>query len=51
MQYAVLVDDAIDILEQTSPVAAGWWRENTPHLLGKGGWFGFAAEDCEEITG
>jgi hypothetical protein len=51
MQYAVLVDDAIDILEQTSPVAAEWWRENTPHLLGMGGWFGFAAEVCEEITG
>jgi hypothetical protein len=50
MQYAVLVDDAIEVLEEASPTAAAWWRENTPHLIRKGGFFGFAAEVCEEIA-
>jgi hypothetical protein len=48
-QYLVLVDDALDILEEASPEAAAWWRENTPHLIGRGRAFGFAAEVCEEI--
>jgi hypothetical protein len=43
------VDEAIDILAEADPEAAAWWEENTPHLLGRGGKFGFAEEVCEEI--
>jgi len=49
VQYLVLVDEALDILEEASPNAAAWWRENAPHLIGRGRTFGFAAEVCEEI--
>jgi hypothetical protein len=48
-QYLVLVDDALDVLEEASPEAAAWWRENTPHLIGRGRSFGFTAEVCEEL--
>jgi hypothetical protein len=51
MQYAVPVDAALEELEWTAPDAAAWWRENTPHLIGRGRAFGFAAEVCEEIGG
>jgi hypothetical protein len=50
LQYIVLVDDAIAVLEEASPLAASWWREHTPHLIGRGRIFGFAAEVCEEIA-
>jgi hypothetical protein len=51
VKYLVEVDTALDILEQASPDAAAWWRENVPHLIGAGRTFGFAAEVCEEIDG
>jgi hypothetical protein len=50
VQYAVPVDAAIAALEEASPDAAAWWREKTPHLIGRSRTFGFAAEVCEEIA-
>jgi hypothetical protein len=32
--YAVEAIAAVDILATSSPEAAVWWRENTPHLIG-----------------
>lgn len=49
LNYVVRVDDALDALEERSPEAAAWWRENTPHMIARGRTFGFAAEVCEEI--
>jgi hypothetical protein len=51
LQYRVPVDNAIELLEEISPDVAWWWRENTPHLIGRGLNFGFDAEVCEEIDG
>ncbi len=31
--FVVEVQAAIDALAKTSPEAAQWWRDNTPHLL------------------
>jgi hypothetical protein len=50
MQYVVPVDCALEILEETSPEAAAWWEEHTPHLVGCGKSFGFAVDVCEEIA-
>ncbi|QJW97759.1 hypothetical protein [Frigoriglobus tundricola] len=50
-QYPVPVDAALAILARTAPAAAAWWREHTPHLVGVGGYFGFAARVCEEVHG
>lgn len=49
MQYAVPVDAAVVLLERANPSAAAWWRENTPHMFGVGGNFGFPAHVCEEV--
>jgi hypothetical protein len=48
-QYIIDVDRAIDILAEADPEAAEWWEDNAPHLLGRGGKFGFAADVCEEL--
>ena len=32
--YVVEASAAMDILAMSSPEAASWWRENTPHLIG-----------------
>jgi hypothetical protein len=43
------VDEAIDILAEADPKAAGWWEDNARHMLGKGRIFGFAERVCEEV--
>ena len=48
--YAVDAIEAVRILEQTSPVAAAWWRENVPRLQGRGRKFLFAATACEIVS-
>ena len=47
--YLVSVDAAVDILEEKSPQAAKWWRENRPHYFGPEQQFGFPAEVCEPL--
>jgi hypothetical protein len=37
------------VLQEAAPEAAAWWHENTPHMLGPGRMFGFAADVCEEL--
>ncbi len=44
--YAVTVVEAISALEAACPVAAKWWRENTPQAIRPGKAFVFAAEVC-----
>jgi hypothetical protein len=43
--YAVDTVAAIDLLENINPLAAAWWRKNTPHLFEPGGCL-FFEEDC-----
>jgi hypothetical protein len=50
IQYFVPVDRALDVLERASSKAAVCWRENAPRLIGRGRYFGFAAEVCEEVA-
>jgi hypothetical protein len=47
LQYLVPVDAALEVLEETAPEAAAWWRKHTPHMVGCNGCFGFDAEACE----
>jgi hypothetical protein len=47
--YAVPVIEAVEILEKGSPEAAGWWRDNTPHLFKPDQLFAFEAEQCEPV--
>ncbi|HTB79402.1 MAG TPA: hypothetical protein VK717_00805 [Opitutaceae bacterium] len=49
MGYVVLVEDAIDALEEKSPKAAAWWRSNTPQLVSRGRTFLFQEAVCELI--
>jgi hypothetical protein len=48
--YPVRVLDAIEILEIHDPVAARWWRENTPHLIVPRGLFLFDSAACQEVA-
>jgi len=48
--YAVEVLTAIAALEQVSPDAARWWRENTPHLLKPKRYFLFEERACRVVT-
>jgi hypothetical protein len=51
LQHGYIVEGlvAVAILGDTSPEAAAWWWENTPHLLVPGKRFLFAAQVCEEL--
>ena len=49
--YPVDVEAAIAALERTSPSAAAWWRENTPHLFKPGQCLLFAEEACQVVPG
>jgi hypothetical protein len=42
---------AVDILQTSSPVAAAWWRENTPQLILPKRYMLFNAEVCEVVPG
>ncbi len=46
--YCVEAATAIALLARSSPSAAEWWRESTPHLLNPGRNFIFSVESCEE---
>ena len=48
--YAVDAIEAVRILEQTSPVAAAWWRDNVPRLQHRRRKFLFAPSACEIVT-
>ncbi len=47
--YAVEVLTAISALEQVSPDAARWWRENTPYLLKPKRCFLFEEKACRVV--
>ncbi|MBR1248538.1 hypothetical protein JQ609_16565 [Bradyrhizobium sp. AUGA SZCCT0169] len=44
--YAVEAAPAIGILAKSSPEAAAWWRENTPHLIAPKRYLVFHEEVC-----
>lgn len=47
--YLVYVADALADLEKFNPEAATWWRENTPHLMVEGSYFGFDECVCDWV--
>ncbi|EJM98886.1 hypothetical protein [Phyllobacterium sp. YR531] len=47
--YVVPSDQAIHILEASSPIAAQWWRKNTPGLLLAGDTLMFDANCCKPL--
>lgn len=51
--YAVLVSDALEILERSRPLEAAWWRQNAPHLIAPGRVFVFdrACGERVEVNG
>jgi hypothetical protein len=46
--YVVSALPAVETLGLTHPKAAQWWRENTPHLMRRGGFFLFP-EDTGQV--
>jgi hypothetical protein len=44
--YAVEALPAVGILSRTSPEAAAWWREHTPHLIAPKRYLVFHEEVC-----
>jgi hypothetical protein len=44
--YLVETVAAVDLLENVNPLAAAWWRTNTPHLLTPGETLLFDEECC-----
>jgi hypothetical protein len=46
--YAVNARAAVDLLAETQPAAAQWWRENTPELISRNRSFVFDAGACEQ---
>jgi hypothetical protein len=44
--YTVHAKTAVDILAQHRPEAADWWRQNTPHVLGRFRYLGFQEDVC-----
>ncbi len=44
--FIVSSNVAIELLSLSSPEAALWWRENTPHLLCDGQYFAFQKGTC-----
>lgn len=47
--YAVNVRAAVEILDKSDPMAASWWRLNTPQLIAGNRRFVFQKEACEEV--
>ena len=47
--YAVESIRAVDILSASSPDAAAWWRENTPHLIAPDRYLVFHEEACRIV--
>ncbi len=47
--YAVSAKMAVDILAETRPAAAEWWRTNTPKLVVGKRCFVFDADACEHL--
>lgn len=47
--FAVLVLDALAVLEQTRPLEAAWWRQNAAHLCRPGLVFVFDAGCGERV--
>lgn len=45
--YVVNALEAVNALALKSPDAAGWWREQCPHMLTGRRYFVFAAECCK----
>jgi ATP-dependent Clp protease protease subunit len=48
--YRVWAADAFEVLASHNPVAALWWIENRPHLLGPEGVLVFHADVCERCV-
>jgi hypothetical protein len=47
--YAVESLRAVDILSASSPEAATWWRENTPHLIAPDRYLVFHEQACRIV--
>lgn len=47
--YIVNARKAVDILQQSHPAAAQWWRTHTPHMLRDDRLFSFPASCCREL--
>jgi hypothetical protein len=47
--YVVTGSEAVQLLAESAPEAATWWRENAPHVLQDGYQFVFPAEVCERV--
>lgn len=45
--FNVNAKEAVDLLEEVDPRAAGWWREHTPKLVSGQRCFVFDADACE----
>ena len=48
--FVVRAEKAFEILEDANPEAAGWWKENTPHLYKPCGLLAFSSDICEEVV-
>ena len=49
--YSVPTRQAVEILAQSAPEAAAWWRTNTPHLLGPDNSLLFSIDVCRLLPG
>src|ERR1035438_1379402 len=47
--YFVYAGEAVDLLAESDPRAAQWWRENVPHLLKRRRLFAFNEDACTLI--
>jgi hypothetical protein len=47
--YAMESIRAVEILSTSSPEAAAWWRENTPHLIAADRYLVFHEEACRLV--
>jgi hypothetical protein len=47
--YMVPADEAVNILSESSPEAATWWRTNASQLLGPNRYFLFHEQACQFI--
>jgi hypothetical protein len=47
--YLVSAGDAVELLADSNPQAAQWWRDNTPHLIQPRRTFLFNIEACTPI--
>ena len=45
--YVVNAKTAVDLLAESQPAAAEWWRHNTPGLIDRRGYFVFDEAACE----